>query len=77
MAWHKAWEERPNLDFHHTDRAHPNALGYYLNASVIFAALTDASPVGLDPFTVSEEDARFLQKKAWEQYGDDRKQEAK
>jgi hypothetical protein len=77
MAWQKAWEERPKLDFHHTDRAHPNSLGYYLNACVIFAALTDSSPVGLDPFTLSGEEAPFLQKKAWEQYGDDRKQEAK
>jgi hypothetical protein len=77
MAWLKAWEERSKLDFHHTDRAHPNAQGYYLNACVIYAALTDTPPLGLDPFTLSPEDADFLQKIAWAQHADDRRQEAK
>ena len=77
MAWARAWEERPTFDFHHTDRAHPNAQGYYLNACVIFAALTDASPVGLDPSTLRPEDAQFLQSVAWAQAHEDRRLEAK
>jgi len=75
MAWLKAWAKQPNFDFYHTDRAHPSANGYYLNACVIFAALTDTYPVGLDPFRLSKEDAEFLQKTAWEQYLDDRAKE--
>jgi hypothetical protein len=75
MAWLKAWAKRPNVDFYHTDRAHPNANGYYLNARVIFSALADTSPVGLDPFKLSKEDAEFLQKTAWEQYLEDRANE--
>jgi hypothetical protein len=76
MAWLRAWEKEPKRDFHHTDRAHPNAKGYYLNACVIYAALTGASPVGLDPFTLAKEDAEFLQKVAWEQAQEDRKRES-
>ncbi len=75
MAWFKAWATRPNFDFYHTDRAHPNAKGYYLNACVIFSALTDRSPIGLDPFKLSKDDAEFLQKVAWEQYLQDRANE--
>lgn len=75
MAWLRAWERQPDLDLHHTDRAHPNARGYYLNACVICAALTDRSPVGLDAFTLPVEDARFLQGIAWEQAQADRRAE--
>ena len=75
MAWLKAWKVQPELDFHCSDRAHASDSGYYLNACVIFAALTDASPVGLDPFSLSDSQAEFLQKIAWEQYHDDRRAE--
>jgi len=75
MAWLKAWQEDPKLDLHHTDRAHPNVKGYYLNACVIYAALTDASPVGLDPFSLAKDDAAFLQGIARQQAKDDRTQE--
>jgi hypothetical protein len=77
MAWLRAWAKDPKLDLHHTDRAHPNVKGYYLNACVLFAALTGASPVGLDPFSLSKEDARFLQEIAWGQAREDRGQEKK
>ena len=77
MAWLKAWGKKPKLDLYHTDRAHPNVKGYYLNACVIFAALTGASPVGLDPFSLSGKDARFLQAIAWEQAREDRRREKK
>ncbi len=75
MGWLKAWEKRPALDFHHTDRAHANAAGYYLNACVIYAALTDTTPVGLDPFVLSGDEAAFLQGIAWAQSQDDRRGE--
>ncbi len=41
-----------------------NANGYYFNACVIFTALTDALPVGLDPFKLSKEDTEFMQETA-------------
>jgi hypothetical protein len=77
MAWPKAWARRPMFDFYHTDRAHPNAQGYYLNACVIFSALTGGSPEGLHPAGLGEEEAGFLQKIAWEQSLEDRKEESK
>jgi hypothetical protein len=75
MAWLKAWQQRPELDFHCSDRAHASEQGYYLNACVIFAALTDRSPVGLDSYTLPHEQAAFLQAVAWDQYKDDRQRE--
>ncbi|HYF47823.1 MAG TPA: hypothetical protein VEJ63_00340 [Planctomycetota bacterium] len=76
MAWLKAWPMRPELDFHCADRAHASELGYYLNACVIFSALTDCSPVGLDACDLKKDDAQFLQQIAWEQYQEDRRNEA-
>jgi len=75
-AWLKAWEERPELDFHCSDRAHASDLGYYLNACVIFATLTGVSPLGRSPWQLQPEDAQFLQRIAWKQYSDDRRNEA-
>jgi len=75
MAWLKAWAKRPELDFHCPDRAHAGELGYYVNACVVFAALTDCSPVGLDACGLNASDAQFLQEIAWAQYLDDRKNE--
>ena len=77
MAWLKAWEKDPKLDLHHTDHAHPNIKGYYLNSCVIFSALTDASPVGLDSFGLPKAQAEFLQAIAWQQAQEDRAQEKK
>jgi hypothetical protein len=74
-AWLKAWAQRPEIDFHCSDRAHPSEMGYYLNACVIFSALTDCSPVGLDACGLAAVDANFLQTIAWEQYQDDRRNE--
>jgi len=74
-AWLKAWEQRPALDLHHADRAHPNLLGYYLNACVLYAALTDCPPAGLDACGLPAEDAAFLQDIAWRQSVEDRRNE--
>ena len=77
MSWLKVWEQRPELDLHHTDRAHPNLRGYYLNACVVFAALTDVSPVGLDLYGLPREEAELFQRIAWSQYAEDRAAERK
>jgi len=78
MAWLKAWAKEPTLDLHFTDRAHPNALGYYLNACVLYAALTDSNPALQSLSTcgaASKEQATMLQHIAWEQYHEDRNNE--
>lgn len=76
MAWLKAWEKDPTLDFHYTDRAHPNALGCYLNACVLYAALTDSNPRGPDTCDdATAEQAALLQQIAWQQYQEDRRNE--
>ena len=78
MAWLKAWAKDPTLDFHYTDRAHPNAIGCYFNACVIYAALTDSNPAEQEIShcnAVDKEQAEMLQTIAWEQYLEDRKNE--
>lgn len=77
MAWQKVWMKQPGFDFYFTDRAHPNAQGYYLNACVIYSALTNASPVGLDSAGLTPDEAGFLQKFAWEQAQEDRRAESR
>ncbi|HYE06721.1 MAG TPA: hypothetical protein VEL07_14485 [Planctomycetota bacterium] len=76
MAWLRAWRERPDLDFHHVDRAHASLRGYYLNAGVILAALTDRSPIGGEAGGLPADDAAFLQRIAAGQSADDRRAEA-
>lgn len=78
MAWLKAWAQYPELDFHHTDRAHPNPLGYYFNALVLYATLTDSNPAKQHVSTcgaADSEQAALLQQIAWEQYLEDREKE--
>lgn len=60
----------------------PEHKGYYINACVIFAALTDCSPVGMvvysagvDKTPITKDEALLLQKAAWDQYQEDRKNE--
>jgi hypothetical protein len=78
MAWLKAWKADPALDFYYTDRAHPNATGCYFNACVLYAALTDSTPAHPEVArceAATPEVAALLQKIAWEQYQEDRKNE--
>ncbi len=78
MAWLKAWEKKADIDFHYTDRAHPNALGCYFNACVLYATLTDSNPAVQQISTCDAADndqADILQNIAWEQYQEDRKNE--
>ena len=80
MAWLKVWQHQPALDLHFTDRAHPNATGYYLNACVLYATLTDSNPAEQHVSACDAADAplaALLQQTAWEQYLEDRKNEKK
>jgi hypothetical protein len=84
MSWTKAWAKDPKIDFWYTDRAHPSAKGYYINACVIFSALTDVNPLnmtiyseGIDKTVITKAEGTLLQKAAWEQYQDDRNNEKK
>ena len=59
------------IKLHHPDGTHPGMLGAYLGACVIFAFITNKSPVGLSYNyldRVSKEDRLFLQQIAWELY---------
>jgi len=76
MAWLKVWEERPKLDLYRDgDRAHPGTPGYYLDALVLFATLTDKKPEGLYRYILPEDEAKYLQQVAWRQYQEDRAKE--
>ena len=79
LAWLRAWSAHPTLDLHHTDRGHPNFVGSYLSALVLYAAILDARPVGLTnaPVTdctdgpctpITTEFAAELQQIAWDEY---------
>ena len=68
-AWQRAFAARPGLVLHVEDRSHPNALGTYLAACVFYATLTGRDPRGLPNGgldAVSDADAAFLQRIAWE-----------
>jgi hypothetical protein len=71
FAWQRAMEGRPELDLYDTDKIHPSIYGSYLAVSVIYATVFGASPVGLaylpsENEGVTEEEAAFLQRVAWE-----------
>jgi hypothetical protein len=68
VAMEKALAERPDLEMIIFDALHPTPAGTYLAAATIYATLFDRSPVGLAYFTddVSEDEAAFLQRIAWE-----------
>lgn len=65
LAFEEAYRQQPELALHKTfDGTHPDMLGTYLAACVVYASIYDASPVGstYDYFgEVSKEDALFLQ----------------
>lgn len=70
LAFEEAYRRRPNIILHKTfDGSHPDMLGTYLAACVVFASIYGLSPVGssYDYFgEVSDEDASFLQLVAWD-----------
>ncbi len=67
VAFERARAERPDLELIETDRVHATWGGAYLAAATVYATLFDRSPEGL-PFSlgISDEDAAFLQRIAWE-----------
>lgn len=71
LAFQRAREERPELDLYQSDKEHPNILGTYLAANVIYATIFEKNPIGLTYLPsrypgVTEDEAAFLQRIAWE-----------
>ena len=68
LAFHRAMEERPELVYVEDADGHPSIHGTYLAVNVVYATVFGQSPIGLAglPTGVSEEEAAFLQRIAWE-----------
>jgi len=74
LAWEAAMTAKPELDLYLFDGMRANIHGRYLAANVFYAALFGASPEGLDYIpappeitrVITPEEARFLQRIAWE-----------
>ena len=67
VAWERFLAKHDSPVLHDADGSHPTVAGTYLAACVFFAALFDASPVGVGeaPDGVSSADAKKLQQVAW------------
>jgi len=67
LAFERARSERPDLELIEVDAIHATWEGAYLAAATVYATLYDRSPEGLSyTFGVSDGDAAFLQRIAWE-----------
>jgi hypothetical protein len=68
LAWQQASRMRPDLDMYAGDREHPSIHGTYLATCVIYAAIYDKDPSGMNylPSGITAEQGTFLQKVAWE-----------
>jgi len=67
VAMENARAERPDIVFIDTDEVHATWEGTYLAAATIYATIFQRSPEGLSyTFGVSEENAAFLQRIAWQ-----------
>lgn len=70
LAFEEAYRQKPDLVLHKTyDGSHPDLIGTYLAACVVYSSLYGKSPVGnaYDYFgKVDKETAAFLQRVAWE-----------
>ncbi len=64
-AWERALRD-PSMTLHADDGSHPNARGTYLAACVLYATITERSPIGLGDggLDVSAGDAETLQRAA-------------
>ena len=68
LAMERARAERPDLELIGEDTIHATWAGAYLSAVVVYATLFDRSPEGLPyHFGISDEDADFLQRIAWQE----------
>ena len=65
-AWMEMAERAPEIDLYASDNNHPGKPGSYLSANVVFAALTDLTPVdNVEPLLdLGETKSRTLQKQA-------------
>ena len=71
LAFANALKQRPDLKLTVADNRHPTSAGTYLEAATILAALTKKSPEGASYLggcekPLTEKDAAFLQKVAWD-----------
>lgn len=71
LAWKHAMEERPDLDLYSSDKTHPSIHGSYLVVNVLYGTIFGESPIGLSYLPsmspgVTEDEAAFLQRVAWE-----------
>jgi hypothetical protein len=75
IAWKNALNANSNLVLHTEDKSHPTPSGSYLSACVFYSTFYNSSPEGLTGNIIidnekivelSDEEARFLQKIAWE-----------
>jgi hypothetical protein len=67
IAFDIARTERPDLELIQFDQVHATWEGAYLAAATVYATLFGQSPEGLGyTFGVSDEDAEFLQRVAWQ-----------
>jgi len=68
LAFEEAYHQRPNIQLHKSyDGSHPDLIGTYLAASVVYASLYGKSPVGnsYDYYgKIDKETAEFLQRVA-------------
>jgi len=70
LAFAESYRRRPDLRIHKDyDGSHPNLLGTYLAASVVYASLYGKSPVG-NPYdyfgAVDKASVAYLQQVAWD-----------
>ena len=73
LAWQRAMEERSELDLYRLDGVHPSVYGTLLATNVVYATVVEESPIGIAYLPsvygfgdVTEEEAAFLQRIAWE-----------
>ena len=75
LVWKNALNADPNLVLHTEDKSHPTPRGSYLSACVFYSTFYNSSPEGLTGNIIiddekivelSDEEARFLQKIAWQ-----------
>ena len=69
LAFEMAYKKNPNIKLHKPDGTHPNLLGTYLAACVVYASVYKESPIGIiyDYFdSIRSEDKLFLQEIAHE-----------
>jgi len=67
LAFAKAINRKPELEFYQKDKRHPSLIGTYLAAATAYASIYRKSPVGLGyTADIDAETVKFLQTVAWE-----------